>query len=172
MNIVSKMSSLTLLPPNTTIHIRALQPDDLPALLAGCWQERPKETAETTFHHLIAGAAEQRDLGFVIVDNTENGSLVGFGRLTVWLSYAEISDLIVLPARRSQGLGTAMIQHLVQVALTMNLEFVEIGAATSNPRALALYLRLGFQKALARQLNLGHGEEIVQYMRLHFPKAT
>lgn len=158
------MTLLALLPPDASLQIRALHPDDLPALLAGCWQERSPAAAETTFKHLMA-VTDQRDLGFVMV---ENGAILAFGRLTIWLRYAEISDLVVLRERRSHGIGTAMIQYLVQWAQTLSLEFIEIGAAMSNPRALALYLRLGFQKALVRQLDLGQGEEAVQYMRLYF----
>lgn len=158
------MTQLALLPPDAALPIRALHADDLPALLAGCWHGRPAEAAENTFRHLIAAAHDQRDLGFVLA---EQGHIVAFGRLTVWLRYAEISDLMVLQERRSQGIGTAMIQYLVRLAVTMNLEFVEIGAALSNPRALALYLRLGFQKSVVRYLDLGQGEEVVQYMRLH-----
>lgn len=163
------MKAFAPFPSENPIQIRALHPDDLPALLVGCWQDRLPDAAKTTFQHLMAVAATQRDMGFVVVDRPN--AILAFGRLTIWLRYAEISDLIVLPERRSQGLGTALIQYLVQVAQSLNLEFVEIGAAVSNTRALALYLRLGFQKALVRYIDLGQGNEAVQYMRLRLPDA-
>lgn len=162
------MASALLL-PNTSIQIRPLHPEDLSALLAGCWKERATEAAKATFTHLLSAHAAQRDMGYVVVMRDTQPGIIAFGRLTIWFRYAEISDMIVIPEYQSRGYGTALIQHLIQIASSFNLDYVEIGAALSNPRALALYLRLGFQKWLVRQLDLGHGLEAVQYMRIRLP---
>jgi putative acetyltransferase len=45
---------------------------------------------------------------------------------------------------RGTGLGTALIQHAVEWARENDLEMLRLGVLDSNPRARALYERLGF----------------------------
>jgi ribosomal protein S18 acetylase RimI-like enzyme len=51
---------------------------------------------------------------------------------------------MVSPLWRSQGLGTALITHMLGIAADLNFTEVEIGVLQQNERALALYRRLGF----------------------------
>ena len=58
----------------------------------------------------------------------------------------DLSDLFVTPARRKQGVGTAMIAACEELARARG--FTQLSLAVNpddNPRALALYLRLGFR---------------------------
>jgi ribosomal protein S18 acetylase RimI-like enzyme len=63
-----------------------------------------------------------------------------------------------------------MIQYLIQAAIDMRVPNVEIGAAFSNPRALELYRRLGFQDDRTVMMNLGNGRENVLYLRIELPR--
>jgi ribosomal protein S18 acetylase RimI-like enzyme len=74
-----------------------------------------------------------------------NSHIIAFGQISRWRHCAEISDLIVQEAYRNQGIGTALINHLLEYALKMDVSCVEIGADHDNHRAIALYRRLGFQ---------------------------
>jgi ribosomal protein S18 acetylase RimI-like enzyme len=93
----------------------------------------------------------------------------GFGQMTLWPRGGEISDLVVGSCYRRRGLGTAIIQYLVQVAREMYASSVEIGVAMDNTAALALYRRLGFTDDYTVMLNLGNGPEPVIYLQLELP---
>jgi GNAT superfamily N-acetyltransferase len=57
----------------------------------------------------------------------------------------EISALDVWPARmRSRGIGTALIAAAERRATSREIGEIGLGVADDNPRAAALYLRLGF----------------------------
>lgn len=57
---------------------------------------------------------------------------------------AHVEDLFVMPDLRSQGIGTRILEHGERLAAER--EFTKIGLAvgTDNPRARALYERLGY----------------------------
>lgn len=56
-----------------------------------------------------------------------------------------ISQLGVKEEFRGSGTGTAIIQHHVELARHMGLRKCTLDVATTNPRAQALYERLGFK---------------------------
>lgn len=89
----------------------------------------------------------------------------GFGMLTIWPRAAEISDLIVTPALRGQGIGTQLITALTEAARGLNATVVEIGVALGNVRALQLYRRLGFREYRSVYLDLGAGPELVLFLK-------
>jgi ribosomal protein S18 acetylase RimI-like enzyme len=114
----------------------------------------------------IQHAKDERGLGIIVLDAA--GEVQGYGQMVIWPSCAEISDLVVAEAYRSQGFGAAIIQHLVRAAYRLGTPAVEIGAAVSNTRAIALYRRLGFEDSHTLMLNLGNGQESVLFLRLEF----
>jgi GNAT superfamily N-acetyltransferase len=89
----------------------------------------------------------------------------------MWPTCAEISDMVVTQPYRNQGIGTAIIQSLAQVAIRMGAEELEIGAALDNPRAASLYRRLGFADSHTVMLNLETGKERVLFLRLSLREA-
>jgi len=155
-------------PPDPQITIRPVRLSDIPELQANCWPERQQEGIYRFIARIRQTTKNGRGMGAVIVG--DDGTILGYGQLVLWPRCAEISDLIVTPAFRGQGLGTALIQYLVRCAREMNASCVDIGAALSNPGAVALYRRLGFRDSYRHTMNLGNGEEAVLYLRLKFPQ--
>jgi ribosomal protein S18 acetylase RimI-like enzyme len=157
---------LALVPPDSSVHIRPVRLEDVESLHRECWPER----SLASIYHLVVRATRNqqqgRGLGIVVIREEPGRQVAGFGQLTLWTHCGEISDLVIAPLYRNQGLGTAMIQHLVRASSVMHVPCVEIGAAYSNPRALALYRRLGFQDTHIAMLDLGSGHEPVQFLRL------
>ncbi len=129
-----------------------------------CWVQRTRENVIHLLQRTQKLAFNQRGLGVVAL---WHHTLCGFGLLTLWPRAAEISDLFVNAAYRGQGIGTAIITYLTNKAACMGVEALEIGAALSNPRALALYRRLGFMDGRTIELNLGNGPEPVCYLYKH-----
>jgi ribosomal protein S18 acetylase RimI-like enzyme len=97
--------------------------------------------------------------------------ILGYGQLTIWPRTTEISDLIIAPDYRGSGIGTAIIGGLVDKVRSLHLPHVEIGVALSNPRALALYQRLGFKQDRIINLDIGHGSEPVMYLIMQLTSA-
>jgi GNAT superfamily N-acetyltransferase len=60
------------------------------------------------------------------------------------IALPELCDIYVAPNRRSQGVGTHLIHAALEQARVRGLPSVTICVDTDNPRAQALYERLGF----------------------------
>lgn len=162
---------LALCPPDPTIKLRALQRNDAALLWRGLWRFRTAEKCIELVERVLRAEARGRGYAVVALDDV-TGDIIGFGQIISWVRCAEISDLLVEPAQRERGIGTAMIQYLSRRAHELNSACVEIGAARSNPRALALYRRLGFVDAYEIPLDLGRGVEPIVYLRLNHHRLT
>lgn len=156
---------LALQKPDSKIVIRPVQLSDAEPLHARCWSDRPASSIYQLVSRAKQIAQQGRGLGIVVTGNSRY-EILGYGQLTLWPRTAEVSDLIVMDSCRGQGIGTAMIQYLVRAAKEMHAPMVEIGVAYSNPGALALYRRLGFEDSHTIMLNLGDGLEEVLYLKL------
>jgi ribosomal protein S18 acetylase RimI-like enzyme len=155
---------LALQAPNPQLIIRPVLLEDVDALHRYCWPDR----LYNYVYHLVVRAQQRsrqgQGLGVVIVN--AHRWAVAYGQMTLWPRCAEISDLIVSQHYRNQGFGTGMIQYLVRASREMQAECVEIGAALSNPGAVNLYRRLGFEDSHQVMIDLGQGKEPVLYLRL------
>ena len=142
-------------------ELRLATPDDAAALQQACWPERSVDGVRELLERAEGLAKHRRGLGIVA---TNGYRVLGYGQLTIWPRTCEISDLIVTADVRSQGIGTAIICDLVERARLWPMQQIEIGVARNNPRAHALYRRLGFKENRTIQLDLGAGPEPVTYL--------
>lgn len=152
--------------PDPALRFRPVQLNDAEALHAVCWPERPLSSVYQLVSRAQNIARQGRGLGVVMVN--ADRLPFAYGQVTLWAQCAEISDLVVQEQKRGLGYGTGMIQYLMRAARQMQAPAVEIGAALSNPRALALYRRLGFEDSHVAQIDLGSGKEPVLFLRLDF----
>jgi len=159
---------LALHPPRADVRIRPVQLTDVAILHQRCWAERPRSAIDQLVNRAQQIARQGRGLGVVVWGDARE-DVRGYGQLTMWPRGGEISDLMIMPQYRQCGLGTAIIQYLVRAAHEMRATTVEIGVALSNPRALALYRRLGFQDDHTVMIDLGNGPEAVLYLDLKLP---
>jgi ribosomal protein S18 acetylase RimI-like enzyme len=160
-----KRLPLALLAPDSQISVRPVRLTDVDSLHAGCWPNRSFTVVYELISRAVRSAAEGRGLGIVIPG--EKNNIIGYGQVLMWPSCAEISDLVVHESCRGRGYGTAIIQTLIQKALALGADEVEIGAALDNPRAADLYRRLGFEDSHTILINLGKGAEHVLYLRVN-----
>lgn len=159
---------LALQPPNPEIHMRPVRLSDVASLHRDCWATRDFESVYRFVSRARYTANQGRGISIVVPGDGD--TIRGFGQFTLWPRCGEISDLIVVESERSKGIGTAMIQYLVRSAREMQAGCVDIGVALSNPRALALYRRMGFRDSYSQDIDLGKGSEPVLYLRIKFPK--
>jgi ribosomal protein S18 acetylase RimI-like enzyme len=149
--------------------LRTVTLDDVAALHAACWPDQKLADVQLRVHAIVSAAgARERAWGYVA---TLGGEIVGFGQMTRWGNRGEISNLVVHPDWRSKGVGTTLIRRLMGVARENDLTEVEIGVAESNPRAMALYRKLGFRDDRKLMLDIGSGMEPVRYMMISFGRG-
>lgn len=99
--------------------------------------------------------ADEFDLHYLVVlaDDTLIGfGLIVFGWPETWPPHDHpdrlpvMIDLVVDDECRSRGAGTAMIDHMEQIAAARGCEKIHVSVNPGdNPRAQALYLRLGYE---------------------------
>jgi len=152
-------------------RLRPALPSDAPALQEACWPDRSVEAVMELLKRAEGIARRRRGLGIVAETFDESGSRVlAYGQLTLWPQTSEISDLVVTADMWSKGIGSAIIHFFIEQAQNWSLPSVEIGAALSNPRALALYRRLGFKDDRTIALDIGNGLEPVIYLVMELQK--
>lgn len=157
--------AIALQPPNPNILIRPVAPQDIHALLENCWTDRTRDSGDWLISRAMRHQRMGRGLSVVVY--LDDGTIIGYGQVTLWPRCAEISDLVIATGYRSQGYGTALIQYLVRVAFDLGAKCIEIGAAESNIRAIDLYHRLGFVDQRVIEMSLGQDQrEPVIYMEL------
>lgn len=166
------MQPIALQTPNPNIKVCPAQPHHLMELRHCCWTDRTTDSIEWLLARAVRHRRIGRGEGLVVFDRADAEAVIGYGQVTRWPRCSEISDLVIAPTHRSQGYGTALIQHLVGVALRMNAKCVEIGAARSNLRAIALYHRLGFVDKRTIEMTLSNHTESVIYMELAYLPTT
>lgn len=158
---------LALQSPPTSILMRAVRATDTDRLRANCWPNRTFLTIYNLVTRTVHNAAEGRGLGLVMVG--EDDVPLAYGQYTMWPTCTEISDLVVTEPLRGHGVGTALIQTLIKRARSSGALVFEIGVAMDNPRAAALYRRLGFEDSHTVMMDLERGKEKILFLRLETP---
>lgn len=73
------------------------------------------------------------------------GRIVGTGLLGIRGQDGWIGGMGVIPDRRRQGIGQAMMEHLIRQARARNLHHLDLEVIEANRGAQALYRALGFE---------------------------
>jgi ribosomal protein S18 acetylase RimI-like enzyme len=122
----------------------AIRPADASdrALLERLQAEAFGDTPDEARTYIAAGLADPTRQYFV---GAAGGEPVGLLRLGRYEALADITAFGVLPARRGQGYGRAMLQDAVAILLAERWEQVVIEVFTDNDRALGLYESCGFR---------------------------
>lgn len=132
-----------LLNPGHPGIIRSMEESDVPALIhldEVCFSKKQVESQER-FNYLI------NDKSYQIFVMLENNHPVAKAHLRWESGGATLSDIAVLPSLQGQGLGTSLIAHCINFALSDGKPHINLDVETNNERALHLYTRLGFLKA-------------------------
>lgn len=72
--------------------------------------------------------------------------IVGCGALVNHGDYGEIKRFFVLPEFRGMQLGQQLLQALETRAMALNLPYLRLETGVSQPEALGLFAKLGYQQ--------------------------
>lgn len=128
--------------------IRELVAGDLPAatgLLAHLNPDVPPEVLRQRFETILAEHPHYHAFG-AFLDGKLAAVASAWIATKVWCGrYLEVDNIVVDPAQRSAGLGTALIQHLEAFAREKDCNLAVLDSYTSNHASHRLYHRLGFE---------------------------
>lgn len=113
----------------------------------------PPWTADE-FRSELAGVPETR---WYVVAEDESGELAGYAGLRVVDGTADIQTIAVAPAHQRHGLGTTLLDALVNEARRRRASELLLDVRADNEPALALYRRHGFDRIARRRGYFGAG---------------
>lgn len=80
-----------------------------------------------------------------------DGHVAGYGGMRGAAGEFYIDNIAVSPDHRRQGIGRAIVSHLIGSARSAGGQFISLEVRPSNAPAIALYEQLGFKKAGLRR---------------------
>ncbi len=80
------------------------------------------------------------------VQEARDDGIVGYGVLSIAVGEAHVLNLCTAPGHEGRGLGQRMLQALLRIARGGGAQRVFLDVRPSNPRAIALYERSGFNE--------------------------
>jgi len=140
-----------------TLRIEKAVPADIDSihhLLAEQFDEHDIHTSPEELRHAIAAVLQNEELGLFLVA-CDSGEIVGLAALafawtlehsgkSVWLD-----ELYVVPERRGQGIGRALLARVIVEARALGCKAIDLEVEEAHRRAERLYEREGFRR-LAR----------------------
>lgn len=89
----------------------------------------------------------------------EDNEILGYGGVTVAGDSADIENIAVSEAYRRNGLGTKILNELINVAQFNGAKKVFLEVRVSNYAAMLMYLKKGFVGAYTRSRYYSNGED-------------
>ena len=144
--------------------LRPLREADLDAIMAIEQRAYPFPWTRGIFRDCLQA-------GYPMWLQERQGVIVGYGVLSVAAGEAHVLNLCTAPGQEGQGLGQRMLQALLKIARGHGARQVFLEVRPSNPRAIALYERSGFNEIGRRPryypaANHGREDAIVMAMDL------
>src|SRR5262245_999365 len=135
-----------------SLEVRVPRRAELPALVALLvtqLREHHNALAEQELASAAAGLHQRPQRGQFLVA-LEAGTMVGFAALSfLWTlerggRAAWLDELYVVPERRSQGIGAALLRAALDAARAAGAVAVDLEIESDHARAASLYRRAGF----------------------------
>ena len=119
------------------------QPDVIALIDALDAYQRPLYPPDS--HHGIDLAALSQPQVLFAVARDDEGLAVGCGALVLGPEFGELKRMYVMPELRGQGIAKALLGRLETEARSRDCRWLTLETGISQPEALALYARAGFE---------------------------
>ena len=93
---------------------------------------------------MYAWELQNRAVCHIFLVRTEGRPVVGFCAFWLVVDEIHINNVAILPERRGQGMGTALMQRVFEEARQLGARRATLEVRASNQGARRLYERLGF----------------------------
>lgn len=116
---------------------------------------------------ILEGELKSENSKYIVAK--ENGKIVGFAGL--WFSPidAEITNIVIKKSERKRGIGTLLLDKLIEMAKEANRDNISLEVNEKNIAAGILYENAGFEIAGIRK-NYYNGKENAIIMTKYFQK--
>ena len=74
-----------------------------------------------------------------------NNEIVGFCGIKIVLDSADIMNIVVKKDFRNLGIGTALLNEIITLCLSLNLSSITLEVRKNNEYAISLYKNFGFE---------------------------
>lgn len=127
------------LEPESRLCLRPMRESDLDAVMAVEVRAYPFPWTRGIFRDCLRA-------GYSMWVHERDGTLLGYGVLSVAAGEAHVLNLCTASGHEGEGLGLRMLQALLRIARSQRAQRVFLEVRPSNPRAIALYQRCGFNE--------------------------
>lgn len=94
-------------------------------------------------------AAVKTETIYVVAE--EDGEILGYAGAWCVFGEADITNVCVRKVSRKQGIGTKMLQFLIEEGVNVKIKTFFLEVRESNSAAISLYEKFGFQKIGVRK---------------------
>jgi ribosomal-protein-alanine N-acetyltransferase len=99
---------------------------------------------------MYAWELQNRSVCHIYVVRTENHPVVAFCAFWLVVDEIHVNNVAVLPQHRGRGMGTALLQHILEEGRRLGAKRATLEVRASNEGARRLYERLGFSVSATR----------------------
>ncbi len=138
------------------ITIREFEPGDVEAALAMEEVAQPQPWTETIFNDELS--AENRT--YLVADD---GAVCGYGGVMLMGDEAHITNLLVAPDHRGQGIGRRLMIGLIESAIAEGARHLILEVRSENEAARSLYSRLGLAPVGVRPGYYDDGDALIMW---------
>lgn len=105
------------------------------------------------------------DTSSIFVATTQNHEILGFISIQIIIDEATITNIVTKKDSRNTGIGSAMLDHIINYCKTQNLKNLTLEVNEKNTSALNLYKKYNFKQTGLRK-NYYNGNENAIIMNL------
>lgn len=81
----------------------------------------------------------------------QNGQVLGYAGMQCVTGECYINNIAVFPQFRGMGIGTQLVQMLIEQAMQRDGIFISLEVRVSNKQAISIYRKLGFHEVGCRK---------------------
>ena len=140
--------------PEPAVEIRKMRLEDVEAVVDIETEAFSSPWRKETF----AGLIDRPSLEVLVMEHADEG-VIGYAVLWCILEQGELANVAITPRMRGKGLGSRLLDRVLEVARRRGVEAVYLEVRTSNTRALDLYRRFGFSDVGVRKGYYDHPKE-------------
>lgn len=112
---------------------------------------------------MLASMFENANFSILVAE--DGGEIIGYGCAETVCENSDLEKVVVAEAFRKSGVGTAIVNALIEDAKSRGAEKMFLEVRVSNVNALKLYLENGFSGVYARTRYYSDGEDCLVMSR-------
>ena len=106
---------------------------------------------------------------FALVLETEDNTIIGYIGVSVVAGEASVGNLVVAADQRGRGLGTLLVEELIEELVSRGAEEIFLEVEATNEPARSVYGKCGFEEYNSRKNYYGAGRDAILMKRAARP---